>query len=207
MAAARSHGRVARHASFTLPEGTYYVSARSRSGDVRKRIAVGAGQTVTETLALVLVPLKVSALVAGAPAKADQNIFYRVDRIDGDRTGIARAMGPELSLDLSPGRYRITASLAVSHISATKDFEVEAGKARRRAVIDIAAGEVNFAPPANRRALVGDVYWEVADESGMPTWRATGTRGDGASRAGPLHGALRRRAATAWAGVFRSSRR
>ncbi len=163
------------NASFTLPEGTYYVSARSRSGDVRKRIAVGAGQTVTETLALVLVPLKVSALVAGAPAKADQNIFYRVDRVDGDRTGITRAMGPDLALDLSPGRYRITASLAVSHISATKEFEVVAGKPAN-AVVDIAAGEVNFSPPSGESAIVGDIFWEVSDATGMPTWRATGTQ-------------------------------
>ncbi|CAA2140650.1 VWA domain-containing protein [Hyphomicrobium sp. ghe19] len=162
------------NASFTLPEGTYYVSARSKSGDVRKRIAVGAGQTVSETLELVLTPLKVSALVAGAPAKADQNIFYRVDRIDGDHTGIARAMGPDLSLDLSPGRYRITASLVVSHISATKEVVIEARKPQT-ATIDIAAGEVNFAPPAGEALPAGDVYWEVADESGMPTWRATGT--------------------------------
>ncbi|WP_045836021.1 VWA domain-containing protein [Hyphomicrobium sp. 99] len=163
------------NASFTLPEGTYYVSARSRSGDVRKRIAVGAGQTVTETLAIVLVPFKVSALVAGAPAKADQNIFYRVDRIDGNRTGVARAMGPDLALDLSPGRYRVTASLAVSHISATKEFDVVAGKPAN-AVIDIAAGEVKFAPPSDESAIIGDVFWEVSDESGMPTWRATGTQ-------------------------------
>lgn len=162
-------------ASFTLPEGTYYVSARSRSGDARRRIAVGAGQTVTERLTLVLVPLKVSALVAGAPAKAGQNIFYRVERIGDDRNGIARAMGPELALDLSPGRYRITASLAVSHISATKEFEVVAGKPAN-AVIDIAAGEVNFAPPADSAAIIGDIFWEVSDESGMPRWRATGTR-------------------------------
>ncbi|HET6390753.1 vWA domain-containing protein [Hyphomicrobium sp.] len=162
-------------ASFTLPEGTYYVSARSRSGDVRKRIAVGAGQTVSEKLTLVLVPLKVSALVAGAPAKAGQNIFYRVERIDDDRTGIVRAMGPELSLDLSPGRYRVTASLAVSHISATKEFDVVAGKPAN-AVIDIAAGEVNFAPPSDGSAVAGDLFWEVSDDSGMPRWRATGMR-------------------------------
>ena len=161
-------------ASFTLPGGTYYVSARSGSGEVRKRIAVGSGQTVTETLALALVPVKISALVAGAPAKAEQNIFYRVDRIDGDQAGISRAIGPDLSLDLSPGRYRIGASLAVSHISASKEVIVEAGKPLK-VVIDIAAGEVNFAPPASESAIIGDVYWEVTDANGMQVWRATGT--------------------------------
>jgi Ca-activated chloride channel homolog len=162
------------HAGFTLPEGTYYLTARSSSGSVNKRIAVGAGQTVSETLTLALVPVNISALVAGAPAKANQNIFYRVDRIDGDRTGVARSLGPTLALDLSPGRYRISASLAVSHLSASKEFVIAAGKPANP-VIDIASGRVDFAPPIGTAPVIGDVYWEVADQNGMAIWRATGT--------------------------------
>ena len=129
------------HASFTLPEGTYYHVARSANGDFDKRVAVGAGQTVKETLGIALVPVKVSALVAGAPAKSDENIFYRVDRIDGNRVSIARAIGPTLDLDLAPGRYRISASLPAAHLTASKDFVFEKGKAQD-AAIDIASGRV-----------------------------------------------------------------
>lgn len=161
------------HAGFTLPEGTYYVTARSGSGSVSKRIAVGAGQSVSETLSLALVPVTISSLVAGAPAKADQNIFYRVDRIDGDRVGIARSLGPTLTLDLSPGRYRISASLATSHLSASKEVVIAAGKAVNP-VIDIASGQVDFVPPTGAAPILGDVYWEVADQNGMAIWRATG---------------------------------
>jgi Ca-activated chloride channel family protein len=160
-------------ASFTLPEGTYYLGASSGNGTVSKRVAVGAGQTVTETLNVALVPVKVSALVAGQPAKADETIFYRVDRIDGDRVSIARAIGPELSLDLSPGRYRISASLAAAHLMTSKEFVFEAGK-DANAVIDIASGHVDFSPGANAAPSFGDIYWEVADENGMAIWRATG---------------------------------
>ncbi|MBS0233772.1 MAG: VWA domain-containing protein [Proteobacteria bacterium] len=161
------------HASFTLPEGTYYVTARSGSGSMNKRIAVGAGQTVSETLSLALVHVTISALVAGAPAKADQNIFYRVERIDGDRVGVAQSLGPALALDLSPGRYRISASLAASHLSASNEVVIAPGKPVD-AVIDIASGRVDFAPPPGAPPVIGDVYWEVSDQNGMAIWRATG---------------------------------
>ena len=92
------------NASFTLPAGTYYVSARSGAADVRERIAVGVGEVVKRTLTLALAPLKISTIVAGAPAKAKQGILYRVDRLDGDQSARgARAMGPTFDLDLPPG--------------------------------------------------------------------------------------------------------
>lgn len=162
------------HAGFTLPEGTYYLTARSGGGSVNKRVAIGAGQTVSETLSLALVPVTISALVAGEPAKADQNIFYRVERIDGDRAGIARSLGPTLALELSPGSYRISASLAASHLSASQDIAIAPGKPATP-VIDIASGQIDFAPPQGAKPVIGEIYWEVADQDGMAIWRATGT--------------------------------
>ncbi|WP_423414518.1 VWA domain-containing protein [Hyphomicrobium sp. B1] len=161
-------------ATFVLPEGTYYIGANAGNGLTSKRVAIGAGQTVTETLAIALVPVKITALVAGVPAKPDDNIFYRVDRIDGDRVSIARAIGPALDLSLSPGRYRISASLATAHLSASQEVTLDAGKPAK-AVIDIASGQVNFVPTAAAVPAFGDLTWEVADENGMPIWRATGT--------------------------------
>ncbi|WP_409560150.1 vWA domain-containing protein [Hyphomicrobium sp. MC8b] len=162
-------------ATFVLPEGTYYIGANAGNGLTSKRVAIGAGQTVTETLAIALVPVKITALVAGVPAKPDDNIFYRVDRIDGDRVSIARAIGPALDLSLSPGRYRISASLATAHLSASKEVTLDAGKPAK-AVIDIASGQVNFVPTAAAVPAFGDLTWEVADENGMPIWRATGAQ-------------------------------
>jgi len=160
-------------ASFTLPAGTYYVSARSGAGDIRQRIAVGAGETVKRTLALALVPLKVSTLIAGAPAKDGQDILYRVDRIDGDPVRVARSIGPGLDLSLPPGRYRISASLAAFHLSASQEVTLDAGKAAT-ATLEILGGEVTFKPPPGTAAATGDAYWEVVDAKGMPVWRATG---------------------------------
>jgi Ca-activated chloride channel family protein len=70
--------------SFTLPAGTYYASAHSGDGDVRQRIAVGAGDVVKRALILPLVPVKISALIGGQLATDGQGIAYRVTE-PGDR--------------------------------------------------------------------------------------------------------------------------
>lgn len=166
---ARAH---AAEASFTLPSGTYYVSARSGAAEVRQRIAVGIGETVKKTLTLAFAPLELSALVAGAPATADQGVVYRVDRMDGDKARVARAVGPKAAFSLPPGRYMVTASLAASPLSAAQEITLEAGKPAT-AVLKIDGGLVRFRPPSGA-VFAGDAYWEVLDAKGTPVWRKTG---------------------------------
>ncbi|HVX37750.1 MAG TPA: VWA domain-containing protein [Hyphomicrobium sp.] len=165
---ARSH---ASEASFILPAGTYYVSARSGAADVRQRIAVGIGETVKQALSLNLAPLKLSAIVAGAPATAAQGVVYRIDRADGDNARIARAVGPDAAFTLPPGRYTVSASLAAYPLSAVQEITLEAGKPTE-ATLTIEGGMVSFKPPAG--IVTSDVYWEVVNDKGSAVWRKTG---------------------------------
>lgn len=165
---ARSH---ASEASFILPAGTYYVSARSGAADVRQRIAVGIGETVKQALSLNLAPLKLSAIVAGAPATAAQGVVYRIDRDDGDNARIARAVGPDAAFTLPPGRYTVSASLAAYPLSAVQEITLEAGKPTE-ATLTIEGGMVSFKPPAG--IVTSDVYWEVVNDKGSAVWRKTG---------------------------------
>jgi Ca-activated chloride channel family protein len=165
---ARSH---ASEASFVLPAGTYYVSARSGAADVRQRIAIGIGETVKHTLSLGLAPLKLSTIVAGAPATAAQGIVYRIDKADGDKARIARAVGPETAFSLPPGRYNVSATLAAYPLSTVQEITLEAGKPVET-TLRIEGGMVSFRPPAE--IATSDVYWEVTDQSGAPVWRKTG---------------------------------
>lgn len=167
-AVARSH---ASEASFILPAGTYYVSARSGAADVRQRIAVGIGETVKQTLTLGLAPLKLSTIVAGAPATAAQGVVYRIDKADGDKARIARAVGPETAFTLPPGRYTVSATLAAYPLSTAQEITLEAGKPTE-ATLRIEGGMVSFRPPVE--IVTSDVYWEVVDSAGNPVWRKTG---------------------------------
>jgi Ca-activated chloride channel family protein len=165
------------NASFTLPAGTYYISARSGAADVRERIAVGVGEVVKRTLSLALAPLKISTIVAGAPAKAKQGVLYRVDRLDGDKARVARAIGPEFALRLPPGQYTVTASIASCDLSASQVVTLEAGKPAA-VQLEIPSGGVTFRPPPGEAAATGDIYWEVIDAKGVPLWRAMGVEAE-----------------------------
>jgi len=165
---ARSH---ATEASFILPAGTYYVSARSGDAEVRQRIAVGIGEAIKHKLTLELAILKLSASVAGAPATAAQGIVYRIDKADGDKARVTRGVGPEAAFTLPPGRYTVSASLAAYPLSASQQITLEAGKATE-ATLKIEGGMVSFKPPGE--VAGSDVYWEVVDQNGAAVWRKTG---------------------------------
>lgn len=169
---ARSH---AREAKFVLPAGTYYVSARSGDADVRQRIAVSVGETVKRSLTLNLTPLNLSAIVAGAPATAAQGIVYRINRADGDKARVARAVGPNAAFVLPPGRYTVEATLAAYPLSATQDMTLEAGK-QTDAALTIEGGRVTFKAPGD--VPTSDVFWEVVDASGRSLWRKTGVEAE-----------------------------
>jgi len=159
--------------SFTLPAGTYYISARSGAADVRQQVAIGAGEDVKQTLNLAFAPLTAKTVIAGKSANAEHGVVYRVDRLDGDHARVARAIGPDLALSLPPGRYRVSATLAAYRLSAAEDVVLEAGKPSA-VTLNIAGAEVSFTAPQGESGIAADSYWEVIDAQGMPIWRTTG---------------------------------
>ncbi|MBA2124706.1 VWA domain-containing protein [Hyphomicrobium methylovorum] len=158
--------------TFTVPAGTYYVSARSGAADVRERLAVSVGETVRKTLKFDLVPLKLATSVAGAAATDAHGVVYRIDRLDGDRTRIARASGSQLAIDLPAGRYRVSSSLAAFNLSTSRDVTLAAGKPME-ATLTIDGGQVNFKPPSGTYTGARDVFWEVIGADGARVWHAT----------------------------------
>jgi Ca-activated chloride channel family protein len=158
-------------AAFTLPSGTYYVSARSGDGEVRQRIAVGPGDVIKRALILPLVPVKISALIGGQPAAANQGVVYSVTALDGERREITRSVLPELMVTLMPGRYRIVAQLDAHHLTAAEEITVEAGKSLSLA-LKFDAGEVSLKSGGPSAVLPGDAFWEITDAKGKPVWHA-----------------------------------
>jgi Ca-activated chloride channel homolog len=159
---------------FTLPAGTYYVTARSGDGEVRERIAVGAGDVVKRALILPLVPVKISALIGTTPATASHGVVYRVTALDGDRREVARSVLTEMTLNVMPGRYRIAAHLDAHHLKVAEEVVVEAGKASS-VVLKFDAGEVSLKPAAGQAPGSGEAYWEIIDSKGKAVWRSMTT--------------------------------
>lgn len=158
-------------ARLTLPAGTYYVSAQSALGEVRQRIAVGAGEVVRQRLILPLAPVTVSARIAGHAATASHGLVYRIAELDGEKREILRSLRPSLAVKLSPGRYRVSAHLDAHHIVSSQDVAID-GASPVDIVIDVAAAEITLQSDAARS---GDVQWDVRDSADRPVWHTAAT--------------------------------
>ena len=117
--------------TFTLPAGTYYVTARTPTADVREQLAIGAGDAVNRAMPLSLAHIKLVATIGGQSPDPASPITYRVVRLDGEPREIARTIASEPEFDLSAGRYRLEASLGGSNVIAATDMAVAAGQAQK----------------------------------------------------------------------------
>ncbi|MEQ1716955.1 MAG: VWA domain-containing protein, partial [Hyphomicrobium sp.] len=158
---------------FTLPAGTYYVSARAGNAETRQRIALSAGDSIKKSLVILAAPLKVSAIVAGAAPPESAGLVYRIFNLEGDPREVARGTAPDFNGLLNAGRYRLSATLENHGASASQDVVLEAGKPLT-SVLEIDAGEISFkAPSGAGLAAAGDSFWEIRDSGGRAIWHAT----------------------------------
>ena len=156
--------------NFMLPAGTYYVSARTPSAEVREQIAIGAGDIVKRDVPLSLANVKLAATLGGKPAADSNPVTFRVIRLDGESREIARTITKEPEFDLSAGRYRLEAALGASNVIAATEITLAAGQAQN-ITLPLEAGSVTL-----KRAdggATGDVYWEVQDEKQRTVLRSS----------------------------------
>jgi Ca-activated chloride channel family protein len=144
--------------AFTLPAGTYYVTARTANAEVRDQIAIGAGDSVKRILPFGLARLQLTATLDGKPAPADLPLVYTVFRIDGDQHEVLRTVAKDPALELSTGRYRVEASVSATNVRAAADYAVASGQ-NLKATIKLDAGHVTL--NLLNRPAQGDVYWEI----------------------------------------------
>lgn len=158
---------------FTLPAGTYYVTARSGSAEVRQRIALSPGSDVRKSLVMPAAHLGVTAQIAGLPPAENAGLVYRIYSLDGEPKEVARSTQPRFNAMLNAGKYRAVASLDAHAAWAAQDILIEPGKPAE-IVLRIESGEITFKPPSLASALVpGEAFWEVSDANAKPVWHGT----------------------------------
>lgn len=153
-------------ASFTLPAGTYYVTARTRQVEARQRLAVSAGAAVKQTMVLALAKLSLAAKVQASLSPNTQGLKFRVLSLEGEPREVARSAAAEPVLTLPEGRYRIEATLGSENAKAVAETALSAGK-DATVNLEIAAGQVTL-----DRDGASDAIIEVSDESGVVVWHA-----------------------------------
>ncbi len=149
--------------SFTLPAGTYYVTARMGGSELKEQLALGAGDAVKRTFAFNLAHLKLSAKIDGAPSLDALPLTYTVFRLDGEPREVVRTQAKEPDLELSAGRYRVEASLGATNVRAAAEVTLTPGQAQKIA-LKLDAGRVTLRLASEQGSSAGDVFWEVRDD-------------------------------------------
>jgi Ca-activated chloride channel homolog len=157
---------------FTLPAGTYYVTARAPGAEVKEQLAIGAGDTVKKTLPLNLTHVKLSAKADGAPALDTLPITYTVVRLDGEPREVLRTQAKEPDLELPAGRYRIEARLGATNVRAAAEITLAPGQPQKLA-LKLDAGRVTLRLADAQATGAGDVFWEVRDDRRQSVMRSS----------------------------------
>lgn len=128
---------------FSIPAGTYYVTAKVGKAVVGQEVSVAAGKMTEAQIILGVGALKVSAIpTEGAkPLKgAYITIFEKEKALDGSRTSVT-AGNTRNTFKLPAGNYHVVAKAGKAQ--AGMDIEVKAGKLVETS-IDINAGSVSL---------------------------------------------------------------
>jgi Ca-activated chloride channel homolog len=148
--------------TFTLSAGTYYITARTPTSEVRELIAMGAGDTVKRALPLSLAHVKLASTLGGQPATADNPVTYRIVRLGAEPHEVLRTTRKDPEFDLSAGRYRFEASLGTGNVIAAAELNLAAGQAQK-ITLPLEGGSVTL-KQADGTAPGSSVFWEVRDD-------------------------------------------
>jgi len=150
---------------FTLPAGTYYVTARTSGGEVREQIAIGAGDAVRRALPLALARVTLTATLDGAPPPESLPLTFTVVSLDAaPPREVMRTVAREAELELTAGSYRLEAALGTTNVRAATDVTLRAGQSQKLA-LTLEAGEVTLKRAGEQGTSPNDVLWEIKDDN------------------------------------------
>lgn len=147
--------------SFVLPAGTYYITARTPTSEVREQIAIGAGDTLKRALPLSMAHIKLAATLGGQPVTPADPLTFRIVRMGTEPHEVLRTTQKDPEFDLSAGRYRLEAALGASNVIAATEINLAAGQAQK-ITLPLEAGRVTL-KRTDVSEFANNVFWEVRD--------------------------------------------
>ena len=153
-----------RNAEFVVAPGTYTIVMRLGDVETRERVQVAAGDVARRTLAVAGAQVGLASRLG--PQPLDDNVTYRIDRIDGVPGDLLTVSRPQPVLLLAAGRYRIEGRYGTANARVVREVDVKPGAALQQIVFEQQAGEVRL------RSLnaPGEVFWDVRDQAGASVW-------------------------------------
>lgn len=145
--------------AFTLPAGTYYVTARQGASETRDRIAVGTGDIVKHAITLEAAKLSVSVGLDGAASADGDGIAIHILSTD-TRAVIASHMGAQGVFMLPPQRYIVEAKYLSGGVQAEQVIDLK-GQSEQKLALRLETSEVTIEAPSTPSG-----FWQVKDQRG-----------------------------------------
>lgn len=159
----------AQQVNFVLPPGTYYISARQGLVEARERLAIAPGEVVKRALSSAAGWLALSTKAPPASASANEQVSYRIVRLDGGPQDAVATSGAAPTVLLPSGRYRVEGSYGLMNVRIVRDIEIKAGQTQQLLLEpQVAVLRMRLAG-----ATHGEIWWEVRDETGKGVWTAS----------------------------------
>jgi Ca-activated chloride channel family protein len=146
--------------AFTLPAGTYYVTARSGVGEAHDRIALGSGAVIQHVVTFNLVPLTVTTTGVEREGGPSRPALIRVLTESTPVREIARANGATATFRLPPARYRIESEISGLNIKAQGIVDLSSGRGGG-VQLKLESGEITL----SGSGLSGR-HWRIEDAGG-----------------------------------------
>jgi Ca-activated chloride channel family protein len=153
-----------RNAEFVVAPGTYTVVMRLGDVETRERVLVTGGDVARRALAVAGAQVSLASRLG--PQALDDNVTYRIDRVDSGGGEFIMLSRPQPVVLLAAGKYRIEARYGSANARVLREVEVKAGAPLQQVTFEQQAGDVRLRavnPP-------GEVFWEVRDQSGAAVW-------------------------------------
>lgn len=153
----------------TLPAGSYMVTARRESTELRVRLQIRPGETVSRQFAIPLARIRlVSKLGNILP------VHYKIERMDLPAQPIQRWGDAEAVFDLPVGRYRLEVRVGEQNSVAVRELDIRSTGGEQRVDIDTGAGGIQLKLKSGSGGLgLGEVYWQIFNDRDEPVWRTS----------------------------------
>lgn len=169
---------------WVLPAGTYYASVTSGAVSVSEPIVVAPGEVTDRTIELAGRRIKLSLGGIEQLGLRDQDVVWRISRLDGARGFDLSLSGSHSDVILGDGRYLVKSRIGQLNVEHEVDVFVSASSKESMAIAAEAGRLVlRLGEGAARRG----VRWELSDESRKPVWSSSDLAPDIILRPGSYH--------------------
>ncbi len=152
---------------FTLRAGLYHLKVEHGQASVASEATVRGGEEMNHEVIVPSGRLALSSRISGSPELIESLLVYNVEGLDEAVKRSMRVNGPQATVTLAAGRYRVTSQYGSGNARAQREVLVEAGS-DQPLVLEHDAGVVALGIAGQK--LPRNAQWTIKTPDGATVW-------------------------------------